>query len=277
MAKFKINAGADIELLTSDELGAMLDNKVREFNAALSEGIRYSKLVVGNINSVIQYLGVPSLGSATPVGSGGTFAAGTYYFVASAGNNTGYTAISNEVSATVVLNGSVQLQVNNIDPNTGNIAIFCGTTPGGENTRTGTYATNGATSMTITVTSPGSAAGLPSGPVPVTKLPTTSAASNGYLAIGGPEPGFIWDVKALIVPQIPSAVPNIQLFINDATYFNSLTAPVAANNLFQQFNPGTVIYPGGSQVILGFSANSVVGLNVVLLYKEVTIKDIGKI
>lgn len=162
MAKFKIQAGAEVDVLSKEELGSTLDEKIRNYNAMLSSGIRYSKVAAGPLSS----------------------------------------------------------------------------------------------------------SGL---------LQTSTAAPNGYTSLGGPEPGFVWEIKTLIVPNVVASPPNIALYKNDATYYNALSAPVSATTLFQEFDPGSVILMGGSALVVGFSVAAANGVYVVVSYKEVPIVDIGKL
>lgn len=71
--------------------------------------------------------------AAAAVGSGGTFAAGTYYWVITAVDAYGETTASNETNATLILNGSANLTWNALPAGTTNVKVYRGTGPGAEN------------------------------------------------------------------------------------------------------------------------------------------------
>lgn len=88
----------------------------------------HGAIVIGGRN----YAGPPSSPSAAAIGSGGTFAAGTYYWKITAIGPWGESSASGEVSATLALNGSCSLAWLPVPGATG-YRVYRGTTPGGEN------------------------------------------------------------------------------------------------------------------------------------------------
>lgn len=71
--------------------------------------------------------------AATPVVGGGTFAAGTYFWVVTATTALGETTVSNEASAAIVLNGSATLTWNLPAGKVTNVKVYRGTVAGAEN------------------------------------------------------------------------------------------------------------------------------------------------
>lgn len=96
---------------------------------------------------------------ATVTASGGSFAAGTYYYVVTAvgGPNTGETTASNEVAVTVGLNGQVDLYWSPVTF-ASTYRVYRSTTPGSGYTRVGT----GLTSATLNDTGAAGTANTPS-------------------------------------------------------------------------------------------------------------------
>lgn len=88
----------------------------------------------------------PASPSAAAVGSGGTFAAGTYFWKIAALGPWGEGSPSSEVSATLVLNGSCNLAWGAVPGATG-YRVYRGTTSGGESVF---YAPGNVTSFTDT-------------------------------------------------------------------------------------------------------------------------------
>jgi hypothetical protein len=118
----------------------------------------------------------PSGVRATPVVGGGTFAAGTVFYVITATNGAGESMRSQEVGATVVLNGSVVLAW---DPVAGatSYKVYRGTASLGENVF---FAPGAATTLTDTGTAGtgGSPPALPATFQPVSLLNTWDATYN---------------------------------------------------------------------------------------------------
>lgn len=120
----------------------------------------------------------PSGLTATPVGTGGTFAAGTYYWVVTGTDAYGETTGSNEATAVIVLNGSANLAWNALPPGTTGVKVYRGTSPGGENAL---IATLGAVTAYTDTGTAGSGATPPS---------TNTAAIGDTTILGGG--GWFW-------------------------------------------------------------------------------------
>lgn len=113
--------------------------------------------------STVQVLPPTGL-TATAVGAGGTFAAGTYFWEVTATTALGETTVSNEASATLVLNGSANLAWTLPQGVITHIKVYRATVAGVENVLVTTL---GPTATTFTDTNVG-AAGTP---------PTTNTAT----------------------------------------------------------------------------------------------------
>ena len=281
MAKFKIQAGAEIDLLSKDEVQGAIDSSFASHELFLSEGIRYSKASVNNITTLSNLLSAPVFTSATPVGSGGTFAAGTYFYVATNTTPFGETTKSNEVSATVVLNGSVNLVVqNNSNYPT---KIYRGTATGAENVLVTTLA-SGVT--TFTDTNVGSAGTVPSTNTAYTQtLPTTPNWNQGWVQLCQPEPGFVWNIMA-IVPAFANnnsaTLPNAGYMIGGLELSNlvapiqgagSVPIPLGGANTHIILMPSTPLYVGFYHATQQLTAPMTINI----FYKEVPLSDIGKL
>lgn len=105
-----------------------------------------------------EQLAPPSLTSVTPVASGGTFAAGTYRWVITAINALGETTASNEVTATLILNGSATLLWAAVPGATG-YRIYRTAAAGGTGTELFAFAVGVVT--TVVDTTPGAPVGAP--------------------------------------------------------------------------------------------------------------------
>lgn len=79
------------------------------------------------------YEPAPSGLTATPNAAGGTFAAGTYYWVVTGTDAFGETTASNEATAVIVLNGTATLVWNPLPAGTTGVKVYRGTAPGAEN------------------------------------------------------------------------------------------------------------------------------------------------
>jgi hypothetical protein len=77
------------------------------------------------------------LAAAANVG-GGTFAAGTYYWVVTGTDAYGETTASNEASAVIALNGTATLTWAALPPGTTGVKVYRGTAPATENVRVAT-------------------------------------------------------------------------------------------------------------------------------------------
>lgn len=129
-------------------------------------------------------LSPPTLTKGTTTTSGGTFAAGTYYWVVTALNTHGETLASNEISATLVANGTQAMSWGAVTGAT-SYNIYRGTSAGGENvlvtnTSSTSYTATGAT---------GTAASLPS----------LNTAANGNIY-------YVWDLAEPVAPISGKAV-----------------------------------------------------------------------
>lgn len=71
--------------------------------------------------------------TATPNVGGGTFAAGTYYWVVTGTDALGETTGSNEANAVIALNGTATLNWTYLPPGTTGVKVYRGTAPGAEN------------------------------------------------------------------------------------------------------------------------------------------------
>lgn len=80
-------------------------------------------------------LGLPALSglAAAAVGSGGTFAAATYFWKVTGTNAAGETTGSNEATVAIVLNGSCNLTWNALPAGTAGVKVYRGTSSNGEN------------------------------------------------------------------------------------------------------------------------------------------------
>lgn len=93
------------------------------FGHRVAERLRFGRVVMAP----------PSGLTATAVASGGTFAAGTYYWKITGVNARGETTASNEASVTLVLNGSATLAWSKLPVGTTGYRIYRGTAAGAEN------------------------------------------------------------------------------------------------------------------------------------------------
>jgi hypothetical protein len=171
--------------------------------------------------------------SATGSGTGGTFAAGTYFWVVTAIDGNGETTKSNEVQA--VLTGStssVALSWNAVDGATG-YNVYRGTSTTNENklvssigSATTTYTDTGTAGTTATV--------------PATNTAERSANTSLVLA---PIMGRIYDGELQTINQ--AGTPNIQLVANSAVLgLTSLIYDVSFTN---------VVYASAAQVLKNFA------------------------
>lgn len=77
--------------------------------------------------------GQPTGLAVAPVVGGGTFAAGTYFWVITGTDALGETTASNEVTAVIALNGSANLTWNPLPAGTTGVNVYRGTASGNEN------------------------------------------------------------------------------------------------------------------------------------------------
>lgn len=95
--------------------------------------ISYDDSQAVNIQFATSLSAAPSGLTAAPVASGGTFAAGTYFYEVTATTALGETTVSNEASAVVVLNGSVNLAWSAPNNVVTGYKVYRGTASGVEN------------------------------------------------------------------------------------------------------------------------------------------------
>lgn len=95
--------------------------------------ISFDDSVVSNIVFSTVRSGVPTGLTATPVGAGGTFAAGNYFWEVTALTALGETTVSNEATAAIVLNGSAVLNWNAPNNVVTGYKLYRGTAAGAEN------------------------------------------------------------------------------------------------------------------------------------------------
>lgn len=278
MPKVKFQVGAEFDVLNKQELDDSLQASVHKFAKLLSAGVGFGKGFFSNINTVITQLAIPNLVSATPNASGGTWAAGSYFFKAAAGNSLGVTGVGNELGPiSIALNGTVSIVVNNIDPNASNIQIFNGTSSGGENQKT-TFTSNGQAQQTFVLTGPGANSGIPTGPVNISVLPTTPTYTGGYLQLDslGPRDGYLWSVKNLTYLNFPTA--GADLLLNGYSNGDIAYAILNGANVNGTTTIGSngLIVHAGNRLYLGFRG-SVTNAALVMYYEEVLLEDMGKL
>lgn len=121
--------------------------------------VSYDEYVTVPIAFATSQVSPPTGLTATPVVGGGTFAAGTYFYEVTATTALGETTVSNEASAVVALNGSVNLAWTLPVGVITHIKVYRGTGAGLENTLVTTL---GPTATAFTDTNVG-AGGTPPG------------------------------------------------------------------------------------------------------------------
>jgi hypothetical protein len=153
------------QVLLSQQLGT---SDVSLYTVAAGQSV---KLAQGSLCNVSSLTAAPTLTLGTTSSSGGTFAAGTCYWKVTAKSVNGETLGSNEVSATLVANGTQALSCTNV-AGAAYFNWYRGTTAGGENVLVASTTTN---SYTDTGTA-GGAASVPS-------VSTFSAPASVFLSI----------------------------------------------------------------------------------------------
>lgn len=182
---------------------------------------------------------VPPSGLAVaPEGTGGTFAAGGYYWVITALNANGETIKSIEASASIVHNGSALLTWT-AEPGATGYNIYRGITLGGE-----TYVT------TVGV---------------VTTYTDTGTAATGILPPSSPT-AFVWDINSTVSViahdgegiDFPLLSPYFQIqYINGSVAQGAFRLFIDARDPYGMFmqEPGDPS-PGGAWIVLYFDPNS---------------------
>ena len=136
------------------------------FTAGAGTAVTDQSTFTGNVG-----LTAPGGFSVTAVATGGTFAAGAYFWQVTATNAAGETIGSTERTATLVLNGSANLAWNRVPGATG-YKVYRATTTGTENVSPALVATIGSgTTLTYTDTGTATSAGA---------VPATSTALTAY-------------------------------------------------------------------------------------------------
>ena len=162
---------------------------------------------------------VITLGTAA---SGGTFAAGTYYWKLTALNAAGETIGSNELTATLTLNQQQPINWTNIAAATGGYKLYRGTAPGAENKLIATIAAG-----TNTYTDTGTAGTTAS-------VPTTNTTGRGNrLAVKGtsaPTPKKIWVFEIFSdAAKVRVVLPVARVMdVGDTTFKDDSVAAAAA-------------------------------------------------
>jgi hypothetical protein len=161
-------------------VGGASGYKVYRGTSASGENVLVTTISSG---STVSYLDTgTSSGSATPPGTntsgGGTFTAGTYYWVLTAVSSAGETLASNEVTGTVTANGSVVFTWNSITAAV-SYRLYRGTTTGGENKLIATVS-----APTTTVTDTG-AAGTTVSPPTTSSFAVSATFSLSITKSGG--------------------------------------------------------------------------------------------
>lgn len=95
--------------------------------------VSFDDSVATSIQFALTQILAPTALAAAAVGSGGTFAAGTYFWEVTATTALGETTVSNEASATLVLNGSANLTWTLPAGPVTHIKVYRGTVSGAEN------------------------------------------------------------------------------------------------------------------------------------------------
>lgn len=156
------------------------------FGGGIANSNQLSLRNTGTVTVLIgpqSYINPPLSFTATAVGSGGTFAAGTYYWKVTATNSLGESTGSLETTQTLVNNGSCNLQWAQVTGATG-YKVYRATSSGGESTTPALVTTIGSGS-TVTYTDTGTA--VSSGAVPASNTAAVPVlfplAANEYLGV----------------------------------------------------------------------------------------------
>lgn len=145
--------------------------------------VSYDDSVEVNLDFTTTLSGTPFNLTAAAVGSGGTFAAGNYFWEVTATTALGETTVSNEATATLVLNGSANLAWNAPNNTVTGFKVYRGTASGAENVLVTTL---GPTVTSFTDTNVGGA-GAPPG--------TNTATIPDYTLITGYAKFCGWSVR----------------------------------------------------------------------------------
>lgn len=111
--------------------------------------VTFDDSVATNLNFVTTLFPPPTGLAVAPVVGGGTFAAGTYFWVVTATSALGETTVSNEATTAVALNGSANLTWNAVNGPVTGYKVYRGTVTGAENVLVTTVG-SGVTAFTDT-------------------------------------------------------------------------------------------------------------------------------
>lgn len=176
----------------------------------IANGGGYGEVGPGGIASPVL-----ALGAAATVG--GTFAAGTYYWTATALNAAGETISSNEVSAAVPLNGTQELTWGAVDGATG-YRIWRGVASGEQTTLVATL--GAVTSHTDT-----GAAGTAEAPPETNTTASTADAGEAWVYISGQV--NVWSTVGEVI-EGPALKANRNHHLVEATYVVTVECFAAA-------------------------------------------------
>jgi hypothetical protein len=191
--------------------------------------------------------------SRTPSGSGGTFAAGTYYWVLTATNANGETLRSNEVSATLSgTTSSVTINWSQITGATG-YKLYRGTAAGAENALITTIGSG----ATITYTDTGSAGSGGAPPLASTavinapaSLVSTPSTVNGNLAAQQ----YFWEVTAKTAAGETTASNEVNSTFTTATSSTALSWSSVTGAT--GYNVYRGVATGGENVLVGSASTN---------------------
>jgi hypothetical protein len=124
--------GGDTIAMTKKGFDVQVKVGLAEFLNPVTQGIVYGPSNVTTLTPTASLPSKPVVTLGATAGTGGTFTAGTKYWVVTAINAAGETLASNEVSATLVANGTQVLNWSAISGSTG-FKVYRGTAPGAEN------------------------------------------------------------------------------------------------------------------------------------------------
>ena len=176
---------------------------------------------LGVVSPIIAPTGV----TATPVASGGTFSAGTYYWVVTARTASGETLASAEVSATLVTNGSATLTWN-IQGEASSYRVYRATVSGGQSSGSALVATLGTGVGTYTDTGIATSAGNP----PVTNGATVTGSVDRMAVLTySTDAGTTWTNIGRLMSAQGDVVTNATL---NVSLGHIHTAVVAGSHVF---------------------------------------------
>lgn len=143
--------------------------------------------------------------AAVAVGTGGTFAAGSFFWKITAINSQGETTVSNEATATLVLNGSATLTWNQVTNATG-YKVYRGTSTGAENHLITTIGSG----STLTYTDTGTVGSAVSPPGANTAIETLFAPTNATAWVTGGTAGNTYTLTCQVTTAAGRIMQNTQ-------------------------------------------------------------------